>query len=214
MIKGYINSYEEALLMMHAIRLNLIKSIMKRPTDDMINSIDSGTIVCFISTISGIKRWRDSKIWSPHKTLNRFLLYKEVPGYLSKSAMLKKSPDERRESAFKKTEICGLYKKTISITYQNEVYHIISYERPIFIKHGLLDYPFFKNLKRALEENSFLRDDNLLKNMFIKNVRWYERFGILSPKPRNFRAEIDRKELEKNSVKILFSKFNFRQIKK
>lgn len=83
------------MLIVHGIRLGLIKPTTERPTMEERDSIRDGSIYCFRETEEGMKRWTDGKIWSPSKILGHFLLYKEVPRHLSKSA-LKKEKDTRR----------------------------------------------------------------------------------------------------------------------
>ncbi|KAG0419987.1 Global transcription regulator sge1 [Dictyocoela roeselum] len=208
MVKGYINSYTEAALFMHAVRMNLIRPVEQRLTDEERNNIDSGSIFCFIEKEGGIKRWTDGRIWSPSKILGHFLLYKEVPRHLSKSAIKNKTVEERKDSIFSTVDKHALYKKTISISHQSKVYHIVSYFRPIFNNHGLLDYPFFKHLNKAVVENKDLANDCFLESIMGSEPRWIEKFSILPPESQYMRSNIDRKGLERVSCFILSTRFD------
>ncbi|KAG0442588.1 Global transcription regulator sge1 [Dictyocoela muelleri] len=193
---------------MHAVRMNLIKPVEQRLTDDERNSIDSGSIFCFIEKDGGIKRWTDGRIWSPSKILGQFLLYKEVPRHLSKGATKNKGFDDKKDSIFNAIDKHALYKKTISISHQDKVYHIVSYFRPIFNNHGLLDYPFFKHLNRAVIENTDLANDSFLQKIITSEARWIEKYSILPPEAQYLRANIDRKGLERLSCLVLSTRFD------
>lgn len=194
--------------------MNLIKPVETRLTDEERDEIDSGSIFCMISTGSTLRRWRDSKIWSPHKMMDKFLLYKEVPRHLSKSAMKNKTSKHQRTAVFDYVDIHALYKKTISIVHDNKVYHIISYFRPIFQNHSLIDYPFFRRLGDVLASNPKLGYDSYLEEIVQVGDYWYIQYNILPPKTEYLRANIDRKHLEEISCFILSNKFNSKTTRK
>lgn len=77
-IYGYIHTYDEALLLVHALRLNLIKPQINRLTEYERNLIKSGDIFIFRESESMINRWTDGILWSPSKILGSFLLYKKI----------------------------------------------------------------------------------------------------------------------------------------
>lgn len=212
-IKGYLHSYSEASLIMHAVRLGIIEPIKERLSGNDREKITSGCIFVFIESESGIKRWTDGKIWSPSKILGHFLLYKEVPKYLSKSSIKKRNALEKYQEKIPAVKIdppndefC-LFKKTISIKHEDKSYHIISYFQPIFDKKGIIEYPFFRSLNSALIENSGLMIDDYLHREFLRNIDFHSKYSILEYRGNNIIPEYDRRPLEKNAIAILSSKF-------
>lgn len=205
-LKGYINNYHEAKLVMHAVRLGMLEPVEARLDLEQRDSIESGSIFCFIEKEGGMKRWTDGKIWSPSKILGQFLLYKEVPRHLSKSALKKKSHKIRKISIFNEIDKHGLYKKTVSISYENIVYHIVSYFRPIFNKHSLLELPFFISLNRALVECPDLMSDKFIKRYSRIEVL-IEKHKLLPMEIQYLIPKIDRVSLEKLSCIILSNRF-------
>ncbi|KAI5180820.1 Gti1/Pac2 family transcription factor, partial [Pancytospora epiphaga] len=94
-LRGYINSYDEAMMVMHAARLGALDVTTERLNIDEREKIESGDIFCFIENSSGMKRWTDGRIWSPSKICGEFLIYQEVPRHLSKNSIKKQKEIER-----------------------------------------------------------------------------------------------------------------------
>lgn len=184
-ITGYINNYEEAMLIMHASRLGCFEPTKKRLSNDEREKIESGDIFCFVENESGLKRWTDGRIWSPSKICGEFLVYQEVPRYLSKNSIKKRKNDEdqdlerfglqKKEEAVDRTT---MHKKTICIKYENNNYHIIAYYRPIFVNNSLMDMQFFQKLSNALNIFPVLRSDQYVKENMQKEGHFFEKFRL------------------------------------
>lgn len=147
---GYLHSYEEALLLIHALRLGFLEPKRERLSLKEREQIKSGDIFIFVERKTLIMRWTDGMTWSPSKILGSFLLYKEVPKFLTKTAFkrtnIKKNQRQKcipLEKQLQKDKFY-MHKKTISLTHNNDTYHIIAYFQPIFDKRGISDIPFFK----------------------------------------------------------------------
>lgn len=213
-IRGYLHSYSEASLIMHAVRLGIVEPIKERLSGIEREKITSGCIFVFIESDSGIKRWTDGKIWSPSKILGHFLLYKEVPKYLSKSSIKKRNASDKFQekiTAIKMDpptdEFC-LFKKTISIKHEDKSYHIISYFQPIFDKRGIIECPFFRSLNTILIENADLMFDEFIhRELLMRNINLHKKYGILEFKDRNIIPEYDRRPLEKSALRLLSTRF-------
>ncbi|ELA46187.1 hypothetical protein VCUG_02323 [Vavraia culicis subsp. floridensis] len=208
-IRGYIHSYNEASLIVHAVRLGIIEPIKERLSNADRENIKSGCIFVFIEDDSGIKRWTDGKIWSPSKILGHFLLYKEVPKHLSKSAIKKRNANAvKRERVISihtqmQNDEFSLFKKTISIKHETKSYHIISYFQPIFDKRGILEFPFFRSLNSTLVNHPDLMSDHHVEALKLRNVNLYTKYGLLKFEKGNILPEIDRNAMERMTCYIL-----------
>ncbi|KAM0676403.1 hypothetical protein GVAV_000368 [Gurleya vavrai] len=216
-VRGYIHSHEEAMLIMHAIRLGLFRPATERPTMEEREAIASGSIFCFIECEEGMKRWTDGKIWSPSKILGHFLLYKEVPRHLSKSALKKDKVEyerrrkyvyEQSKRDFDSDDDFTLYKKTISLEHEKKTYHIISYFQPFFDKRSIISLKFFKDLQNSLSINECLPYDQFLMDAKNRGEDIYEKFKVPIPTKENLMLKIDRSELEKHALSVLRGKIN------
>lgn len=211
-LRGYIHTADEATLLVHAIRLGLVIPISERLSNDERDTIRTGSIFCFVENDSGMKRWTDGKIWSPSKILGQFLLYKEVPRHLSKSALKKEKNSERRRRSYTyglgRDFYCDddftMYKKTISLTVDGKNYHVISYFQPFFDKKNLIQLPFFRELKICLENNQELEKDDFVEKNYETLA---EKFKLPSIIAENFRADLDRATLEMQAIHVLGQKF-------
>lgn len=184
-ITGYINNYEEAMLIMHASRLGCFELTRERLSSDERDKIESGDIFCFIENENGLKRWTDGRIWSPSKICGEFLVYQEVPRHLSKNSIKKRKTDETKDQIrlglSKKEETVDrttMHKKTICIKFENCNYHIIAYYRPIFVNNSLMDIPFFQKLSNALNIYPVLKDDDFVRQNLDRETGFFERFRI------------------------------------
>ncbi|TBT96819.1 Gti1/Pac2 domain-containing protein [Hamiltosporidium magnivora] len=328
-IRGYITDYEEALLIVHGIRLGLLPITKSRLSISERKEIRSGCIYCFVESKSGIKRWTDGKIWSPSMIVGKFLMYKEVPQHLSKTGLKKynssiynsisdisenennrdeNNRDEKYEnnrdednknekyennrdengmdkngktekyengknenedmnenskynidenknenskynkdesknrgkneanksntntnnnnpntntdeslavtlvslnrSFYKNNDIFTFYKKTISVPFGNEIYHIISYFQPVFAKYSLSKIPFYINLGELINKNNNLLNDSYVCKIREENCNFMEDvYSFGKPTQENTCACLNRKELEKIAVEVLISNF-------
>lgn len=207
-IKGYVHSHDDALLLVHGIRLGLIKPTLERPTMEERESIRDGSIYCFRETSEGMKRWTDGKIWSPSKILGHFLLYKEVPRHLSKSAMKKEREAQRyaydrldRNTQY--DEDFTLHKRTISIIHENVTYHVIAYFQPFFDKKSISKMPFFAELQNVILSNKALISDQFVNRCIESGDCLMKKYNLPEPRSESFRHIIDRAYLEKNALLLL-----------
>lgn len=216
-IRGYLHSYNEASLVVHAVRLGIIEPVKERLSNNDRESIKSGCIFVFIEDESGIKRWTDGKIWSASKILGHFLLYKEVPKHLSKSAIKKRNAvSSRRERIISirpqiQNDEFTLFKKTISIRHEDKSYHIISYFQPVFDKRGIVDFPFFKSLNSALINYTDLMCDKSIQKMLLIEEDIYRKYNILKFEKQNILPDIDRASMERIASHVLSNRFNIEQ---
>lgn len=207
-ITGYVSNYEEAVLMVHAIRLGCFPTVTERLKVEERCRIESGDIFCFIENTSGMKRWTDGRIWSPSKICGEFLVYQEVPRHLSKNSIKKRRGGDspfgfnliRKEDIVDRTT---LHKKTISIKFEDTAYHIISYYRPIFATYSLLNVPFFQRLNEALEKFPELKNDKFVKENIKNTADFYSKYSIEKEYKKMVMEEDKRVALEKIAVEVL-----------
>lgn len=209
-LTGYINNYEEAMLLIHAIRLKCFPVLKERLSIEDREKIESGDIFCFMENESGMKRWTDGRIWSPSKICGEFLVYQEVPRHLSKNSIKKRKGSEmmlsdgstlvRKEDVIDRTT---LHKKTISIRFNNITYHIISYYRPIFANYSLFDIPFFQRVSDAINLYPALKDDSFVKENLSTDPNFYERYNIQKDFKMAVMDDGKREMLEKIAVEVL-----------
>ncbi|KAB5591193.1 Global transcription regulator sge1 [Ceratobasidium theobromae] len=74
----FIETTEDALLILEAARRGLIPRVTRRLVDRERRMISSGSVFVFDEDESGIKRWTDGLLWSPSRILGNFLLYRET----------------------------------------------------------------------------------------------------------------------------------------
>lgn len=206
---GYIQNYEEAVLMVHATRLGYITPITQRLKTEEREGIRSGDIFVFVETENGIKRWTDGKIWSPSKIHGQFLLYKEVPRHLSKSAIKKRNAQNNNSDAFmkltkelKEDDKLSFHKKTISLVHQDRTYHVIGYYRPLFSKEPLINIPFFKKIETVLRSSPELMDDDFL-NREMKKKGFYKKYRLPEHSHDAIFPEMKRLQLENIALCVL-----------
>lgn len=212
-IKGYLRSYEEAFLIVHALRLGFIEPSRERLSLKEREDIRSGNIYVFIENKTLIMRWTDGITWSPSKILGSFLLYKEVPKYMTKNATIKsnKKKTERQKCIPLEKQLQQdkflMHKKTISLSHGNETYHVIAYFQPIFDKRGITSLPFFMSLKNVLNVHFELLDDCYVKRLLSKRLDISRVFGILEFNKRNLLPNLDRKKMTDEAIKLLTNRF-------
>lgn len=208
---GYLQTYEDACLIVHAVRLRYLRAIEGRLTADERKDIKSGDIFCFIESKGGMKRWTDGKIWSPSKIHGQFLLYREVPRHMNKSAIGKRNRQRflsgmdgcrSREKVIDWGDKLSLNKKTISISLQNKAYHVIAYFRPMFSRVPLMAIPLFNRMDLALKTHPELLCDRFLGSM-IDRADFYPMFGLPAPSRQVIFPEVKRHVLERIATGVL-----------
>ncbi|TPX66618.1 hypothetical protein SpCBS45565_g04388 [Spizellomyces sp. 'palustris'] len=76
---GYVASTQDCLVLFEACRVGALKRIQRRLTEqEREKCIKSGSVFVWEEGESGIKRWTDSKSWSPSRIKGSFLVYREV----------------------------------------------------------------------------------------------------------------------------------------
>ncbi|CAD25557.1 hypothetical protein [Encephalitozoon cuniculi GB-M1] len=209
---GYIHTYEEACLIVHAVRLGYLNAIEGRLTPGERESIRSGDIFCFVESPNGMKRWTDGKTWSPSKIHGQFLLYQEVPKHMNKSAIGKRNRQKSllgirkdakaREKIINWDDKLSLNKKTISIFLQNKTYHVIAYFRPMFSRVSLIKIPLFNQMDVALKAYPELLSDEFLGTVDDKDD-FYLKFRLPFPSKQVIFPEIKRHSLEEIASSVL-----------
>ncbi|ADM11783.1 gluconate transport-inducing protein [Encephalitozoon intestinalis ATCC 50506] len=211
-IFGYIKTYEEACLVVHAVRLGYFSTIEGRLAPEEREKIRSGDIFCFVESPNGIKRWTDGKTWSPSKIHGQFLLYQEVPKHMNKSAIGKRNRQKSllgiskrgrtREKIINWDDKLSLNKKTISICLQNKTYHVIAYFRPMFFRMSLIKVPLFSHMDMALKIYPELLSDEFLRTMTTKKDL-YSKFKLPFPSKQMIFPEVKRHSLEEIASSVL-----------
>lgn len=215
-VTGYLHTYEEALLIVHALRLGFIEPKKERLSLREREHIRSGNIYIFIERKTHIMRWTDGMTWSPSKILGSFLLYKEVPRFLTKNASKKlsnrKIPRQKCTPLEKQLQKDQFYmhKKTISLTHGEETYHVIAYFQPVFDKRGILELPFFISLQKAILKYPELSDDSFVQNLLEKKINFIDQYSILEFNDQTLSPVLDREQLVKDAISLLSSKFDFK----
>lgn len=135
-LRGYIKSYEDALLIAYAVHFGLIEPAKERLLTWESNYLKSGDIFVFVEKMN-FRRWIDCRKWSPSRTfLNDFLVYKEIT-----------DKEEEDYMTFRKI--------TITITINGIKYHIINYFVNILYTIPVSTQAFFKDLKVRLLTKNF-----------------------------------------------------------
>eukprot|EP00917_Polyrhabdina_sp_WS-2016_P028963 GHVP01061758.1.p1 GENE.GHVP01061758.1~~GHVP01061758.1.p1 ORF type:complete len:320 (+),score=61.79 GHVP01061758.1:11-970(+) len=75
---GKVETKDDALKVLELWKENKIKGISRRLYDDEKKKIRSGSVFVYEEKKSGIRRWTDGMIWSPSRTIDEFLIYREL----------------------------------------------------------------------------------------------------------------------------------------
>jgi hypothetical protein len=159
---GYIGTTYDALIVFEACLSGRLSRALRRPKEDERQELIQSGKVFIYKQESGITRWTDGVSWSPSRILDNFLVYRELMSSLgtgSKRKAIKKDERMGTESQsplntnnedrwlisslvdsydFKQD---GLVKKTIKITIEKELYHLVCYYKCEDIKNGLFTTP-------------------------------------------------------------------------
>ena len=114
---GYIESQSDVLLLLEALLRGILKPTAKRLTFKERQEVKSGHVYIYDEQQTGICRWTDGKKWSPSRILGSFLIYKEI----GDSSML--------------------LKKTINVSYNQTVYHLVAYYNENDLSFNRLERP-------------------------------------------------------------------------
>lgn len=145
--------------------------------------LNGGEIFCFIK--KNIKRWTDLHDWSTSKSckpkntpsyVKQILKYYEIPKTLTKTYAKKRIEagaitfDSWKKNLKMNVKENTLQKKTITLSINEECYQIVSYYRDSEAKYSLLDLVFFQKLKKKLEENENLMNDEYVNEQICKGI--------------------------------------------
>lgn len=211
LLQGYLHTYEEAYLVVHAVRLGIISPLSKRLSARERTVIKSGSIFVFIRDLNGITRWTDGRMWSSSKISGPFLLYKEHTREVRHRHVgrerhaLKQPKNVPLEQQMEQNKFV-LHKKTISIKHERNVYHIIAYFQPVFDKWSLCSYPFFVSLRSAINLHIKLHSDHYLDELRSRQINVCYRYNILPFTQANLIPDIDRVFLEQIAKDVLNNK--------
>lgn len=133
-----IHSEFESRKLIDKARKGEIGMVRRRLTEIEKKAIRPGSVFIYSERGSGIKRWTDSKTWSPSRVLGPFLTYKELQG--------------------------DLYKKTFTLKFQDNTFHLVAYSRFEWDKDGSCCRLLNKSINR---ENLFKYTTN--ENMTDKS---------------------------------------------
>ncbi|KAI0791871.1 Gti1/Pac2 family-domain-containing protein [Abortiporus biennis] len=168
--RGWVRTTKDALLVIEAARRGIIPRVTRRFHEvEKRDLIQSGAILVFTEAESGIKRWTDPFQWSSSRTLENFMIYRERDEFqVSEGSPYRRTelpPIPKVDSRDLLLERCifgsldkgkglkndGLMKKSISLTIEGVVCHLISYYRPSDIRNGILQTPSSMPLLASLE---------------------------------------------------------------
>ncbi|CAG8447702.1 6988_t:CDS:2 [Acaulospora morrowiae] len=139
--RGKIENTRDALIIFEACRLGILQRITRRCLEEEKKEFVPGSVFVYDEDESGIKRWTDGIKWSPSRIYGDFLLYQELE-YRLHSVKSFEEIDEtikkRIENENLKYHVCnkgtfvyskeGFNKKTISVTVDGSLQHMIIYE--------------------------------------------------------------------------------------
>ena len=135
-----VHSELECRKLIDMARKGDIGMVRRRLTEIEKKAIKPSSIFIYCEKDSGIKRWTDSRAWSPSRVLGPFLTYKELQG--------------------------ELYKKTFTLKFQDSVFHLVAYSLNEWDRNGTC----CKFLNRKInKENIFKASSNELKIINSEN---------------------------------------------
>ncbi|KAJ2514386.1 Gluconate transport-inducing protein, partial [Coemansia sp. RSA 2049] len=128
---GYVETTDDALRIFEACRRGILRRRGRRLCESERKEITSGSLFAWEERESGIRRWTDSKRWSPSRVNGCFLVYNE----------LHPKPTARNTSADMPLDD-GLVKKALSLfTNSSSKLHLVCYYRKSDVDQGRLNSP-------------------------------------------------------------------------
>ncbi len=183
-LPGYrLETYEEAELIIHAVRFKFLELTNKRFTEEESRNLSGGEILCFTENV--IKRWTDGHNWSTSQaqrikdksnSVKHFLIYIEKPKKLYRSESFKYSND--KINANKLNENFRLSKKTITLAYNNVKYHIVTYSKMQCYHQPLLNSPLFATINNVINNYPDLLNDDFLKKELELGDQFYVKYDF------------------------------------
>lgn len=174
---------QEAIVVFEAYLLGMVPLTSQRlREDERERLVKSGSIFIYVEDAS-IKRWTDGKIWSPSRSQDGFLVYREMakrfpPG--PKNRAVKKS--SKSGSALKRLvgsltdpddfKVGGLVKRSICIKYGGQDYRLINYCNLDEAANGrlrrVLDDPWLANIQPRVELTEGQQFTNCLNSFGVQ----------------------------------------------
>ncbi|RKP05727.1 Gti1/Pac2 family-domain-containing protein, partial [Thamnocephalis sphaerospora] len=132
---GYIETVQDALLVIEAARSGILRRSQHRLTDKERRSIRSGSVFVWDESEAGMRRWTDGRAWSPSRVNGCFLNYRELEHR-------RRGNSTSAPYAHFRYKTDGLVKRTISVTVsENRKLHLVSYFSKQDVAKSLLRCP-------------------------------------------------------------------------
>ncbi|KAF9044591.1 hypothetical protein BDZ89DRAFT_1059071 [Hymenopellis radicata] len=152
---GWIPTTFDALQVIEGGRRGVIPRVTRRLVDTEHNKICSGSVFVFDEEESGIDKWRDKYLWSPHRRDENFYICQEVS-----VRPRPKGNDENGEESHidnaPQLKVDGLIKKTFTVTINDRRLHLISYYRQADT-NGRLQVPTMKPKPFSFDVDEYSR---------------------------------------------------------
>lgn len=193
---GFVNTQLDALLVVYATKLSLLPGVVERPKHSEKARISNGSIFCFSEEKTGMKRWTDGKTWSPSKVLGQFLVYREISFDFGDDGGKRRftSKEKRLLDKVCPSERYTLHKKTISITLEDKLYHVIAYYVPFLQGISLSSIDFFDCINHNFIVKKGKMTEGLRTTLLEKKKEYEER---MSRETHNIHLV---EEIEENAV--------------
>ncbi|RKP01144.1 hypothetical protein CXG81DRAFT_6619, partial [Caulochytrium protostelioides] len=155
---GYIRYPSDAILVLEACRLGRLQCVKRRLSDsERAAYVKSGTIFVWDEDDSGIKRWTDSRHWSPSRINGVFLIYREVEPTRAKAIGSNGSVTTVPDSTEFVVKENGLTKKALSIqTRDGRKQHLVCYYTRDDVRASRYPPPTEHPACQGIEPNSML----------------------------------------------------------
>ncbi|KAJ2657937.1 Gluconate transport-inducing protein [Coemansia sp. RSA 1200] len=139
---GYVETTDDALRIFEACRRGILRRRSRRLCESERKEITSGSLFVWEERESGIRRWTDSRRWSPSRVNGCFLVYSELHPKPTAAA--------RNTSADMPLDD-GLVKKALSLfTNSSSKLHLVCYYRKSDVDQGRLKAPATDPLLRDI----------------------------------------------------------------
>lgn len=209
-VKGFLKTREDSMILVHALRLKILKHNTKRLSIDERSNIKPGDIFCYVKGSDELRRWTDGLPWSGSRISGHFLVYEAT---ISRSNYDYNQDGHTKSLNFNSLRIFPnlrnnrfpakiLKKRTISIEYNNKTYHFINYYNDFMdLNVGISESDFFISLKNALNKKKELLHDDYINS--CKNIHHllFEDLKALPFIKNNLKStDQKRKESEKEAI--------------
>ncbi len=163
--KGLLKSKQDAMLLIKATSIGVLKRLHSRLSEQEKARITSGDIFVLSEQESNVKRWTDGFNWSASRMQGDFLIYKRITnGFVE-----------------------NMFKKVLSIHIDNQKFHVISYYTPeCMLKSPLEDEELKRKIYECEGREIMSPMDNTLSGMYEeKKSKQYSPITPLSAEEKN-----------------------------